>query len=118
MISHSKQLERDKARSNAEMGRAQTPDENAPAVDSKYYPCHPEQFKNDVIKLPEFNVIKYPRVFQTLFYVLGYDREQICERDTNALNFKLAKKLINEELFTKIGNYEPLGPRVGEFKLY
>jgi len=75
MISHSKQLERDKARSNAEMGRAQSPDESAPVAHSKYYPCHPEQFKNDVMKLSEFNVIKFPRVFQTLFYVLGYTRE-------------------------------------------
>lgn len=31
-----------------------------------------------------------------MFYLLGYKREDICNRGTNALNFKKAKSLINE----------------------
>jgi hypothetical protein len=57
-------------------------------------------------------------VLQTLFYVLGYTREEICERDTNALNFKKAKNFINEKLFFKMGSYNPVGPRGQEFKEY
>ena len=117
-IAHQKQLERDKARSNAEIGRAQTPEENAPAAESKYYPCHAEQFRADFMGLRDFNVIKFPRVLQTLFYVLNYTREEICEPETNALNWKKVKTLIDKDLFEKIGHYEPLGPRDDEFKLY
>ena len=64
------------------------------------------------------HIVKNPRVLQTLFYMLGYTREQICERGTNALDFKLAKELIDETLFTKMGQYAPAGQREGEFKPY
>jgi len=50
--------------------------------------------------------------------MLGYTRDQICERGTNALDFKLAKEMINESLFQKMGNYQPVGARDGEFKDY
>jgi hypothetical protein len=43
--------------------------------------------------------MKHPRVLQTLFYLLGYTREEICERETNALSFKKVKELINDKLF-------------------
>lgn len=49
------------------------------------------------------HVIKHPRVLQTLFYMLGFTREQICHRDTNALDFRKAKEFLNEELFAKMG---------------
>lgn len=71
-----------------------------------------------MLGLRDFNVIKFPRVFQTLFYVLGYKREEICERDTNSLNFKAAKELINQDLFSKLIEYQPCGQRTGEFTLY
>jgi hypothetical protein len=64
ILAHNKQLERDKARAQAESSRVQTPeDSTAPPVEVKYHPCCPEQFKNDVIGLRDFNVIKFPRVF-------------------------------------------------------
>jgi len=53
-----------------------------------------------------------------LFYLVGYTREEVCERGTNALNFKRAKTLINEKLFFKIGSYNPVGPRADEYKVY
>jgi len=53
-----------------------------------------------------------------LFYLLGYSREEVCERGTNALNFKKAKSLINEKLFFKIGSYNPVGPRTEDYKVY
>ena len=49
---------------------------------------------------------------------MGYTREEVCERDTNALSFKKAKQLINEKLFFKIGTYNPVGPRDDDYKEY
>jgi len=119
-ISHQKQLDRDKLRASADASRVPTPNdgEGAPEVAGKYYPLAPEQWKSEVLGLRNFNVIKFPRVLQTLFYLLGYTREEICERGTNALNFKIVKELINERMFAKMGSYEPTGSRKSEFKAY
>lgn len=58
------------------------------------------------------------RVFQTVFYLLRYTREEICERDTNKLEWKKAKKLIDEEFFRRIGEYNPYGPKEEEYYSY
>lgn len=55
---------------------------------------------------------------QTLFYLLGYEREEICFRGTNALCMKKAKELINESLFQRMGDYKPEGSRTESFKEY
>ena len=66
--------------------------------------------------IKELNIMKMPRILQTLFYLLRYDREEICERDTNALDFKKAKMLIGEDLFERMGKYCPLGENEADFK--
>jgi len=48
--------------------------------------------------------------------MLGYKREDLCERDTNKLEWKKAKNYINEDFFKKIGEYNPFGPKEDEFK--
>jgi hypothetical protein len=58
------------------------------------------------------------RVFQTVFYLLGYSREEICERDTNKLEWKKAKELLNEDFFKRLGEYNPFGSKEGEYKSY
>ena len=58
------------------------------------------------------------RVFQTVFYLLRYTREEICERDTNKLEWKKAKKLIDEDFFKRLGEYNPYGPKEDEFFSY
>ena len=50
--------------------------------------------------------------------MLGYKREDLCERDTNKLEWKKAKNYINEDFFKKIGEYNPFGPKEDEFKQY
>jgi len=52
-----------------------------------------------------------PRVFQSLFYMLSYKREDLCERDTNKIEWKKAKNSINEDFFKMIGQYNPWGPK-------
>ena len=62
--------------------------------------------------------MKMPRVLQALFYTLQYTREEICERDTNKLDFKRAKTLINEDLFDRMARYNPFGQREEVIKDY
>lgn len=58
------------------------------------------------------------RVFQTVFYLLGYTREEVCEKDTNKLEWKKAKLLINEDFFKRLGEYNPFGAKDGHFHPY
>lgn len=57
----------------------------------------------------KLHIMKIPRVLQVLFYLLKYEREAICEPDTNKLDFKKVKMLINEDLFEKMSKYKPFG---------
>ena len=52
-------------------------------------------------------------MWQSLFYLLGIEREEICETDTNKLQWKFAKKQldVNAKLLEKLIEYEPQGPK-------
>jgi hypothetical protein len=78
----------------------------------------PEQWKKKILAFAKYHVIKKPRIFQSIFYLLRYTREQICERDTNKLEWKKAKQLLNEDFFKRIGEYDPYGPKEDEFAAY
>ena len=62
--------------------------------------------------------MKLSRVLQTLFYLLGYTREEVCERETNMLDFKKTKNMIDDALFKCMSEYNPFGSREDEFKEY
>lgn len=119
---HQKQLERERARANAsgDRDRAGTPNTSnqQDMSNEQYHPLVPEQWKKSVIDLSMRNIIKMPRVLQTLFYLLKYEREDICETGTNKLDFKKAKKFINDSMFKAMANYNPFGPNHTEFKEY
>jgi hypothetical protein len=123
-VSHQQLLEREKltaeeaAKAAAEEAGETGEQKPVEEFKHKYYPCYPEQWKQAFSDLRHLHVMKHPRVLQTLFYMLGFTREQICHRDTNALDFRKAKELINEELFAKMGNYKPTGQRDRDFKEY
>ena len=59
-----------------------------------------------------------PRVFQSIFYLLRYNREDLCERNTNKLEWKKAREFINEDFFLRLGTYNPFGSKEDEYKLY
>ena len=40
-----------------------------------YMPLQPEYWKQPFLDLKDLNIMKMPRVLQTLFYLLGYSRE-------------------------------------------
>lgn len=93
--------------------------EAGPAADEKYYPIAPEQWKDAVLDLRNFNVIKFPRVLQSVCYLLGYSREDICERDTNKLSFKKVREIIGDEsYYQKMAEYKFAGPKTQEFRSY
>ena len=50
-----------------------------------------KEFKQKLFDLTKFYVIKYPRVLQSLFYMMCYNREDLCEVNTNKLFWKIAK---------------------------
>ena len=62
--------------------------------------------------------IKYPRILQTLFFLLRYSREDICVKGTAMVDFKKVKSLIDDKLFAAMGSYNPYGPQPEEFKQY
>ena len=59
-----------------------------------------------------------PRIFQSVFYFLNFTREELCERDTNKLDWKKAKTFLNDEFFFRLSQYNPFGPKEDEFKMY
>jgi len=64
-------------------------------------------------------VIKFPRVLQSVCYLLGYTREEICEENTNKLSFKRVRDIIGDETFyQKMAEYKFAGPKTGEFRDY
>lgn len=75
-------------------------------------------FREGTLNLSKYNVVKMERIMQTLFYLLGYTREDLCEVATNKLFWKRARTLWNEKLLEEFQNYTPLGPKDGEYKAY
>jgi len=47
-----------------------------------------------------------------------YTREDICERDTNRLCWKKAKKLLNHKFLENLERYNPIGPKDEDFLPY
>lgn len=117
---HQKQMDRERARANASGGgdRVGTPNQSVhpDQADDKYHPLVPEQWKKSVTDLAARNIVKMPRVLQTLFYLLRYEREAVCEQGTNKLDFKRAKKLITDDLFKAMASYNPFGPNHQDYK--
>lgn len=91
-----------------------------------YSPLPPNQWRESILAFTKYHVIKMPRVFQTLLYLLGYKREDICERDTNKLDWKKAKFVIlggskdgdGSEFFRRLGEYNPSGAREDSYNAY
>lgn len=79
----------------------------------------PEQWREGVRDFRHVYVVKFPKLFQALYYFLQFKpREYICERDTNKLDWKKAKSFLNEEMFTKMGDFWPIGPKETAYKEY
>lgn len=83
-----------------------------------YQPLPPNQWKENILNFAKYHVVKMPRVFQSIFYLLGYKREEICERDTNKLEWKKAKHILTggpngdgSEFFRRLSEYNPFSAK-------
>ena len=77
-----------------------------------------EDWNHNLMVLRDFNVIKMGRVVQTIFYLLKYKREDICEKGTNKFFWKKAKHLINDEFINRLVFFNALGPKQDQFERY
>jgi hypothetical protein len=70
--------------------------------------------------LHESTVIKYGRIWQSLFYLLKINREAVCEPGSNKLKWKLAKKVVapTSNLWDLMNDYEAVGQKDDEYKEY
>ena len=91
----------------------------------EYTPLIPQQWLSRCQEFSNFNLIKYPRIFQSLIYLLKFKtREEVCEFDTNKLSWKYVRcSLVGKDaeemtLFKAIGEYNPFGPKEDEYKEY
>ena len=51
--------------------------------------------------------------------MLGYTREEVCERDTNRLHFKRVREFLgSEDFFKRMEDYQFEGQKTGEFLEY
>ena len=94
-------------------GEAEPPRPLTPRIDDSS-----TRWRNEISALKLAKTICFPRIFQAIFYLLGFSREEICEENTNKLQWKKAKELINDEFFLKLFKYQPVGPKEGEYKPY
>eukprot|EP00347_Sterkiella_histriomuscorum_P009020 403342835 len=77
-----------------------------------------DDWRNNLMTLKEFKVLKMPRVMQSIFYLLQYRREDICERGTNKFFWKKAKNLIDEDFIDRLIYFNALGPKEENYERY
>lgn len=79
----------------------------------------PEQWKEKIKDFKTHSVVKFPRIFQSLFYLLKYkERPVVCDKGTNKLLWKKAMKFLNDDLFGRMGDYWPIGQKEESYKEY
>lgn len=75
-------------------------------------------WRNAIDDFKKYRVIKFTRFWQSLFYFLGCNREDICEEGTNKLFWKKAQNRVGQWLSENMGEYTHSGPKEKEFKKY
>lgn len=68
-------------------------------------------WKRQLMAVKDFKVIKYGKVLQSILYLLGYERELICEPRSNKFFWKKAKDYINDDFIEQLDQYEVLGQK-------
>ena len=111
---------RSKSGLGSEANQSAYDDKSQVGSTKEYIPLVPEQWKDKLKEFREHSVIKFPRIWQSLIYLLKFrERSKICERDTNKLSWKKTKALLkDDELFAKMSEYWPFGPKDESYKEY
>jgi hypothetical protein len=61
-----------------------------------------EDWNQRLFELKEFKILKYPKVLQSVMYLLEIEREHICEKYSNKFYWKIAKNHINEDFLARL----------------
>lgn len=77
-----------------------------------------KEWKKGLLALAEITVLKNPRIMQSIFYLLGYKREQVCQEGSNKFFWKIAKKLVNNDFLDKLADYTPFGLKTNKVYAY
>lgn len=75
-------------------------------------------WRKDIENLVKFKVLKMPRIMQSLFYLMKFTREQICEARSNKLFWKNAKRYVLGDLVKRMDEYKIQGPKNDTYSKY
>ena len=76
------------------------------------------EWRNGLLSLAHTTVLKAPRMMQSVFYLLGYTREQVCQEGSNKFFWKYAKKLVNEDFLKRLEAFNVFGLKTKAVKAY
>ncbi len=62
-------------------------------------------WKAQLGSIGEMQVTKMPKIVQSLLYLLGFTREEVCEPKTNCIFWKKAKIFLHEEMPKRMATY-------------
>ena len=68
-----------------------------------------EEWRKNLLSLANATVLKMPRVLQSVYYLLQFKREDVCQTGTNKFFWKVAKKHFTEGFIEKVLAYSPSG---------
>ena len=77
-----------------------------------------EDFNARFKVLTSKKVVKHHMIIKSLFYLLGFTKEEICVPETQQFFWKKARHLWNSDLIEKMKNYQVCGKNEGDFKSY
>jgi len=77
-----------------------------------------EDWKAILVNIKSNRVLKMNQIIQSLLFLTGVERAEVCEPNSNALSWKKAKEWITEKLPELMAKYEIYGEKKAEFKKY
>jgi hypothetical protein len=78
-----------------------------------------EGVRKQITDLKNYRLIKFPKILQNCFLLLGMKTEDFNEKKSHLLNWKVIRNtLINDELIDKLLAYEYKGPKEAEIPSY
>ena len=80
--------------------------------------CEKEDWKKVLQDIKGFKVLKMPNVIMSLFFMNKFERDQICEPNTQKLSWKKAKELFDTELAERMKEYRVWGEKHEEYRAY
>jgi len=59
-----------------------------------------------------------PKIMQSLMYLLGFTREEICMPKSQTFWWKIANKYVTDRLPKLMADYKVLGQKPSDYKVY